>query len=92
VQRDSACGCANYVAENLIGTEIDASIEKAGMLHHHFPCLASMNQDPEYLDTLMHVSGNILKDELGKEIKDHLAVTYLRPQGRVEDNDQSSGD
>jgi hypothetical protein len=83
--RDSACGCARYVAENLIGIHVDESIEKAGMLHHHFPCLAGMERDPDYLDTLMHVSGNLLKDAWKDEVRSHLSVVYLRPHGRVED-------
>lgn len=85
VARDSACGCARHVAENLPGTPVDAAVEKAGMLHHHFPCLASMAQDPDYLDTLMHVSGHLVRDAVHCQLEDHLTpVTYLRPQGRVE--------
>jgi hypothetical protein len=55
------------------------------MLHHHFPCLASMTQDPDYLDTLMHVSGHLMRDAVRQELEDHLTpVAYLRPQGRVD--------
>jgi hypothetical protein len=85
VIRDSACGCAQYIAENLSGVGVDDALEKAGMLHHHFPCLASMEQDLDYHDTLMHVSGNILKDTLKEKIKDHLTVTVVRPTGYVEE-------
>ena len=81
VIRDSACGCARHVAENLIGASVDESIEKAGMLHHHFPCLASMERDSDYMDTLMHVSGNLLIDALKDEIRDHLS--FIRPSGFV---------
>lgn len=83
VLRDSACGCVGYVAENLIGTPADDSLEKAGLLHHHYPCLASMERDPDYLDTLMHVSGNFLKDALKERIREHLRVTVVRPSGYV---------
>lgn len=85
VKRDSACGCARYVAERLVGEEIEESIEKAGLLHHHFPCLADMNKDPDYRDTLMHVSGNFLKDAIKDEVQSHLSIVYVRPHGRVED-------
>jgi hypothetical protein len=86
VLRDAACGCTRYVAERLIGTAVDDSVEEAGMLHHHYPCLASMNKDQDYLDTLMHVSGNILQDVLKDEVRGHLSpVPYLRPQGLSED-------
>jgi len=85
VLRDAACGCTRYVAERLIGVEIDESVERAGLLHHHFPCLASMNKEQEYLDTLMHVSGNILKEALKSQIKSHYSEAYLRPNGLIEE-------
>jgi len=85
VTRDSACGCARHVAHNLPGTPVDEAVEKAGLLHHHFPCLASMAQDPDYLDTLMHVSGHLVRDAVRHELEDSLTpVAYLRPHGRVE--------
>ncbi|MEW6567736.1 MAG: hypothetical protein AB1449_06145 [Chloroflexota bacterium] len=42
-----------------------------------------MNKDPDYQDTLMHVSGNIMKDSLKEEIQQHLPLVYIRPGGRV---------
>jgi hypothetical protein len=87
VQRDAACGCARHVAEQLPGTKVDDAVEEAGMLHHHFPCLADMQTDPVYRDTLMHVSGNILRDTVKDEIRSHLSVIYLRPDGLSEDHD-----
>jgi hypothetical protein len=85
VVRDSACGCARHVAAHLPGTPVDEAVEKAGLLHHHFPCLASMAQDPDYLDTLMHVSGHVVRDAVHAEVQAHLApVAYLRPSGRAE--------
>jgi hypothetical protein len=86
VVRDSACGCARHVAENLPGTPLGEAVEKAGLLHHHFPCLATMAQDPDYGDTLMHVSGHVLRDAVHQELEPHLApVAYVRPAGRVDD-------
>lgn len=85
ILRDSACGCARHVAENLPGLLVDDSSEKAGMLHHHFPCLASMTQDPDYDDTLMHVSGHLVRDAVRAEVAEHLApVAYWRPHGFAE--------
>lgn len=86
VLRDAACGCARHVAEGLVGMAVEDAAEEAGLLHHHFPCLASMNKDLEYQDTLMHVSGNILKESLKHEIQPYLSVLYLQPTGRVEDD------
>lgn len=85
VTRDSACGCAQHVAENLVGTPVADAVEEAGLLHHHFPCLASMGKDADYNDTLMHVSGNFLKDSLKEELKTHLSTVYISPHGRVDD-------
>ena len=70
VKRDAVCGCARYVAEGLIGLSADVVEEKAGLLHHHYPCLASMTKLVDFNhDTLMHESGNLLKDNLGGQIK-----------------------
>jgi hypothetical protein len=44
-----------------------------------------MTQDPDYDDTLMHVSGHLVRDAVRDEISGDLApVPYLRPHGRVE--------
>lgn len=85
VTRDSACGCGRHVAAGLAGCPIADAEEKAGLLHHHYPCLASMNQDADYRDTLMHISGNLVRAAIKAELADHLEITYLRPQGRVDE-------
>lgn len=93
VEVDSACGCARAVAAGLVGCPVDEAEFEAGMLHHHYPCLASMNQDADYRDTLMHVSGHLLQEAVKEQIKDHLAPTpYLRPQGRVDSLDPTSSE
>lgn len=84
VKRDAVCGCARYVAEHLIGVSADDAEEKAGMLHHHYPCLASMGVDLDFNDTLMHVSGNLLRDDVGEQIKPFKSVHYLAPGLRSE--------
>jgi hypothetical protein len=90
VVRDAACGCAQHVANGLVDVRIDDAPEQAGLLHHHFPCLASMNKDPEYQDTLMHVSGNFLKEALNEALTPHLSSkSYLRPSV-LSEIDQSS--
>ena len=86
VDRDSACGCAQSVAQGLAGCPVDEAEHQAGMLHHHFPCLAGMNQDADYADTLMHISGRIVREVVKEQIKDTLEPTaYFRPTGRVEE-------
>jgi len=77
--RDAVCGCARYVAEHLTGVLADEAEEQAGMLHHHYPCLAAMGVISDYDDTLMHVSGNILRDAVGEQVKQYKQVQYIAP-------------
>lgn len=84
VKRDAVCGCARYVAQNLIGVFVDDAEEKAGLSHHHYPRLASMGIDSDFDDTLMHISGNIMKDKIRDQIKPYLETQYIRPGMRSE--------
>ncbi len=84
VVRDAVCGCARAVAQGLVGISADDAEEKAGLLHHHYPCLAGMVRDPDFGDTLMHVSGNILKDGVGERVKAHKEIAYITPGRRSE--------
>jgi hypothetical protein len=79
VVRDAVCGCARHVAQALIGTPVQEAEQEAGLLHHHYPCLASMGVDTDYGDTLMHVSGNLLKEEVRAQIKPFIKVRYFIP-------------
>ena len=89
-ERDAVCGCARYIAEGLAGVSADEAEFQAGMLHHHYPCLAAMGIDHDFSDTLMHVSGNISKEEVKQQVAPYVTVQYFTPQGRV-DPPQSSG-
>ncbi|MGQ9584363.1 MAG: DUF166 domain-containing protein [Anaerolineae bacterium] len=82
VVRDAVCGCARYVAQGLVGVSADDAEEKAGLLHHHYPCLASMGKDADFGDTLMHVSGNLLKDNVSAQVKAFKRVAYFVPGTR----------
>ena len=83
VRRDASCGCARYVAERLVGVSADDAGEQAGLLRHHFPCMASMGIDSDYGDTLMHVSGNVLKDEVEAQVKPYKRERRITPDGFV---------
>jgi len=80
VVRDAVCGCAHHVAQGLVGVSANDAEQEAGLLHHHYPCLAGMVKDPDFNDTLMHVSGNILKDNVGEQIKPYKEVRYIVPR------------
>lgn len=83
VQTDAVCGCARYVAEGIIGLSADEVEEKAGLLHHHFPCLASMVKLNDYNhDTLMHESGRLLVDNINEQVKPFKRTRYFTPSTR----------
>jgi hypothetical protein len=77
VKRDAVCGCARFVAEKLVGLSVDDAEIQAGLAHHHYPCLTSMGIDVDFGDTLMHISGNILKDNISGQVKPF--IHYLKP-------------
>jgi hypothetical protein len=83
VVRDAVCGCARHVAEKLVGISADDAEQEAGLAHHHYPCMASMGVDPDFNDTLMHVSGNIMKQEIGKALGPWKRTAYAEPDGKI---------
>ncbi len=46
-----------------------------------------MGIDADFADTLMHVSGNIMKEEVKAKIRPYLTIQYFVPHGRVEETD-----
>ena len=80
VEVDAVCGCARHVASGIVGQSVDDVEEKAGLLHHHFPCLASMVKLNDYNhDTLMHESGHLLVDNIREQIKPFQQTRYFQP-------------
>lgn len=69
VNRDAPCGDTRYVAKQIIGLPIRDVEEKAGLIHHYYPCLSTMKMDDEFCDTLMHRSGLMVKIAVHKAIK-----------------------
>ena len=86
VERDAVCGSSRFVAQGLIGASVDEAEEKAGLLHHHYPCLAAMGIDDDYHDTLMHVSGHITREQVKEQIRPFLRIAYLTPPERVSED------
>ncbi|MBI5352314.1 MAG: hypothetical protein HZB50_06710 [Chloroflexi bacterium] len=85
VRRDAVCGCARQVAEKLIGLSVDEAEERAGLFHHHFPCLASMVKLNDYNhDTLMHESGHLLQENLAEQLKPFKQTKYIAPGTKSE--------
>jgi thymidylate synthase len=71
VKRDAPCGSTGYVAEHLPGTRIGEAVEQAGLMHHQYPCLATMGIDKEFEDTLMHRAGLAVKQTVESAIKEN---------------------
>jgi len=92
VRRDATCGCASYAAERLVGVSADEAEQEGGMLHHHYPCLASMGIDSDFSDTLMHVSGNIMRDEIAEQVKPYKRQDYIAPGTRSETADEENSE
>jgi hypothetical protein len=69
VIRGTPCGCTPYVADGLVGIWERDAVEKAGLLHHQYPCLSTMVMDQEFEDTLMHHAGLMTKLAAEKAIK-----------------------
>lgn len=95
VIRDATCGSARHVAQGLVGVSADEAEFEAGMLHHHYPCLAAMVQeqiDDRLVDTLMHVAGFIIRDEVGEQVKPFKKpVPYMTVEGYVSGKEDSPG-
>jgi hypothetical protein len=45
-----------------------------------------MNQDRDYNDTLMHVSGHFLQDAIKEGLGSNLSTLYIKPAGHVDEN------
>ena len=90
VERNSACGSVAHTARQMIGLSADEADTKAGLILHHYPCLCSMNQeqiDDRLYDTLMHVSGYIMNEEVSDQVKPFKTPQrYLTPSEYIDDS------
>ena len=69
VIRSAPCGSTYFVADELKGTKVMDAEEKSGILHHNYPCLATMNVDWQFNDTLMHRAGYFTKQAVHRALK-----------------------
>lgn len=84
VERDTACGCARAVAEQLVGVQVREATIQAGLFHHHYPCMATMRVDPSLGEPLIQASGNLMRQAVATEIASYLPqVSYLVPEGHA---------
>ncbi len=89
VARGAPCGATHYAAQRLEGTAVEDAVPKAGLVTHHYPCLASMEReliDDRLLDTLMHVSGYVVNEEMEGKLRPYKErPQYFTPAERQPD-------
>ena len=67
--RDAVCGNTRHVASQLIGLPTSEVLDKAGLLHKHYPCLTTMTKLDDFdHETLMHESGNQLTENINGQL------------------------
>jgi len=71
VVRSAPCGSTWYVAKRMAGLETDQPDlrERISEAHHAYPCTASMEQDPELKDTILHKAGYIIREAVEDAIR-----------------------
>jgi hypothetical protein len=80
VVRDSPCGCARVVAQQLAGVDVWEAVERAGDAHHYYPCLATMGVDPVLGKPLAQAAEELMRQAVEVELRDCLARA---PQGML---------
>lgn len=70
VERGAPCGSTHFITAQLKGMPLAEVVPQAGLIALHYPCLASMHPQRigDQIETLMHVSGRIVNEELEKEL------------------------
>ncbi|MBE9471181.1 MAG: hypothetical protein IMY75_03605 [Chloroflexi bacterium] len=81
VERDTACGCARAVADQLVGVDVQEAVVQAGLFHRHYPCLATAHMDPDLGESLIQVSGDLTRQAVKVEIAPCLPQTVAGKLG-----------
>ncbi|MEJ8542584.1 DUF166 family protein [Methanothermobacter wolfeii] len=62
VKRSAPCGSTFYIADELSGSAPEDAEILAGEKLHNYPCLASMDTDPGFGDTHLHIAGYLTRE------------------------------
>jgi hypothetical protein len=72
VMRSAPCGSTYFIVQQLKGKYVhDNHIslnEKISKAHHSYPCNASMNQDNFLKDSVLHIAGYLVRDEIRRNL------------------------
>ncbi len=88
VIRTQPCGSSYYIVQQLRNESIyDEKVsldEKISLVHHSFPCSASMDKDPILGDSPLHTAGYLARDCIHDAIEQQLGIVdrtkFHRPQ------------
>ena len=69
VLRDAPCGSTWFVAKKLSWTDVSEYKENVSGAHHSYPCIASMDKDPQLGDTILHKAGYIIRETVEEGIE-----------------------
>jgi hypothetical protein len=70
IVRETPCGNTRYIVEHLIGTSVEESVERAGLLHHYYPCWGGMDVDPVLGEhSLLHIAATMAQKSVEKALK-----------------------
>lgn len=62
VKKSAPCGSTFYVAKEIQGVPVAEAEILAGEKLHNYPCLASMETDPRFGDTPLHIAGYLTRE------------------------------
>ena len=70
VVRETPCGNTRYIAQRLPGTPVGQAAERAGLLHHYYPCWGGMAIDPVHgSHTLLHIAAKMAQQAVERSLK-----------------------
>jgi hypothetical protein len=70
VIREAPCGNTRYIAERLAGVAAAEAEERAGLLHHYYPCWGGMEADPVTGEhTLLHIAANMSRRAVARTLR-----------------------
>jgi len=70
VIRGTPCGNTRHIAERLAGAPVAEAAERAGLLHHYYPCWGGMGVDPVHgTHALLHVAAKMAQQAVERSLK-----------------------
>lgn len=77
IRREAPCGNTRFVANKLVGVNVQQAEEMAGLLHHYYPCLAGMEQDGQHTHPLLHRAAKITCAAVSRALADSHKISIV---------------